>query len=346
MTTLPTNLTNFSTVSMAEWRTNLEASGITFDSLVRTLEPALTTVPLYEGSETPAPVQRRKAGWKVGLAYVSKPGSALVEELENDRGFGLERAWITCDPKDVDLVAVAEVAPVVVTVPVEVTHERLTVVPNILHHAPRAGESWLACGAMAAHAGATASTELAVAIGFVLDGLRAGAHQDDIWVQLAGRGDLYLDIAKFRAARWLTRGITSRSGANASVHLVARAGWRDRTGDDEWNSLLYATIDTYAAIVGGADEIVADPLTMSDSSKAAHRWALAVQTILRDESHLDDVVDPGRGSAYIEALTRQIAQVAWAKAQRLEQMGGVCNAIHESSLAEVIQSIEAEEGVA
>jgi len=57
------------------------------------------------------------------------------------------------------------------------------------------------------------------------------------------------------------------------------------------------------------------------------RIARNTQALLLEEAHVARVVDPGGGSWYIEQLTQELAEKAWAYFQRLEAAGGFVAAL-------------------
>ncbi len=80
--------------------------------------------------------------------------------------------------------------------------------------------------------------------------------------------------------------------------------------------MLRVTTEALSAIVGGCDS-----LTITPCGFDAH-LADNVHHILREESHLDSVQDPGAGSSYVEALTNALSAAAWTLFQAIEGGGG------------------------
>lgn len=187
-------------------------------------------------------------------------------------------------------------------------------------------------------AGASAAQELAFAVTTGLVYLRAldGAGVEPaealprFVLRFAVGSDLFLEIAKLRAARWLWGRIASKCGVEAApVRIATRTAWRNRTRLDPWVNLLRGTVESFASIVGGADEIATQPLTevIGAGDDAARRWALDTQHLLRDESHLGGVLDPAGGSGYVEDLTRKLVDQAWELVRRIEASGGMAEAL-------------------
>ena len=79
-----------------------------------------------------------------------------------------------------------------------------------------------------------------------------------------------------------------------------------------------------SAVIGGCDALTVHPYnTISgDSSEFAARIARNVPLLLKEESYLDKVADPSAGSYYVENLTYQLVESAWALFMDVEKYGG------------------------
>lgn len=189
-------------------------------------------------------------------------------------------------------------------------------------------------------AGASPSVELGAIIATLIETLRHvvdnGQGPAALWPRLVLRTsaecDVFVGIAKVRALRWLAQQVAAQFGIeNVPAHVAVRSSWRDRTRHDPWVNMLRATTETFAAATGGADEITVLPFTeaIGPGDDDARRWAINTANMLRDESHVAAVVDPGAGSGYVEFLTESLAQRAWAWVQGIEREGGMANALQE-----------------
>ena len=128
-----------------------------------------------------------------------------------------------------------------------------------------------------------------------------------------------MEIAKLRAVR-LAVG-AGRSGVRPQhrrrVRIHARTAGENKTLFDPHVNMLRVTTEALSAVLGGCDS-----LTITPCGFDAH-LADNVQHILREESHLDKVLDPGAGSYYVEALTDALAAEAWTLFQAIEAAGGL-----------------------
>jgi methylmalonyl-CoA mutase len=203
-------------------------------------------------------------------------------------------------------------------------------------------------------AGASAVQELGIALATGVAYLRAmearGLGVDRAASQLrfvfALRTDLFMELAKLRAARALwSRVVTACGGSPASGRMLihARTSPADRTVRDPWINLLRSTTEAFTAAVAGADSVYAGPFdeAVGLPDDFSRRIAFNTQLLLREESHLDAVVDPAGGSWYVEALTDQLIEAGWAELRAIEAAGGMAAALDSGWLAERIGAVSA-----
>ncbi|MCS6989327.1 MAG: methylmalonyl-CoA mutase subunit beta [Chloroherpetonaceae bacterium] len=183
------------------------------------------------------------------------------------------------------------------------------------------------------NAGGSLSQELAFALATAVEyldalterGVSAEEALRQFEVSFAVSASYLLEIAKFRAARWLFGELAKAYGASAMPTIHASSARWNKTIYDAHNNLLRGTIEAMAAATGGADSITVarfDELFKSPNEFSAH-LSRNTSLILRDESHLDKVVDPAAGSYALEALTDAMGNAAWSLFQRLESQGGM-----------------------
>jgi methylmalonyl-CoA mutase len=178
--------------------------------------------------------------------------------------------------------------------------------------------------------GATAVQEVAWALAEGADRLAAGLP-----VAVAGvavGSNHFMEIAKLRALRRLWADVAAAFGQPESIRLHARTAGENKTIYDPYVNMLRVTTEALSAILGGCDS-----LTVTACGFDAH-LAENVQHILREESHLDKVVDAGAGAYYIEALTDAIAAEAWTSFQSVEAAGGWAAFVAAGSVASALAS--------
>ncbi len=137
----------------------------------------------------------------------------------------------------------------------------------------------------------------------------------------------FMELAKFRAGRMLWAEIVKAYGADEecckmAVHAVTSEF--NMTIYDAHVNLLRSMTETMSAALAGVDSIETLPfdLVYTTPDEFSERIARNQQHLLRDESHLDKVVDPAGGSYYIETLTCSIAAQAWKVFNEVEDNGG------------------------
>ena len=190
-------------------------------------------------------------------------------------------------------------------------------------------------------AGATADIELAYTLADGLEYLRAGVNAGMSIDQFAPRLSFFwgismhffMEIAKMRAARMLWAKIVNQFGPKNPKSLALRthsqtSGW-SLTEQDPFNNVGRTCIEAMAAALGhtqslhtnALDEAIALPTDFSA------RIARNTQIYIQQETYICKEVDPWAGSYYVEALTNEIAQKAWAHIQEVEKLGGMAKAI-------------------
>jgi methylmalonyl-CoA mutase len=110
----------------------------------------------------------------------------------------------------------------------------------------------------------------------------------------------FFEIAKLRAARKLWARLSSEP-----MVIWATTSLADKSLYDPSANLLRCTTQAMSAIFGGCDFLVIE------SARFPEHLARSLARILREESHFEEVSDPGGGSYYIESLTASIADEAW-----------------------------------
>jgi methylmalonyl-CoA mutase len=201
-------------------------------------------------------------------------------------------------------------------------------------------------------AGASEGQELAVLLSTGATYLRsmadAGMDVDaaarQIELVLAADADVFVTVAKIRAARRVWAGLLRACGASeeASAALVqVRTARRMLTRRDPWVNLLRVTAAVFGAAVGGADGVTAEPYDalLGEHGELGRRMARNTQLLLLEESNLGRVLDPAGGSSYIESLTDELATVGWTTFQELETAGGMPTVLLDGSLAARIADV-------
>ncbi len=190
-------------------------------------------------------------------------------------------------------------------------------------------------------AGATADIELAYTLADGWEYLRAGVNAGMSIDAFAPRLSFFwaigmnhfMEIAKMRAARMLWAKIVKTFNPKSEKSLALRthsqtSGW-SLTEQDPFNNVGRTCIEAMGAALGhtqslhtnALDEAIALPTDFSA------RIARNTQIYIQEETHVCRQIDPWAGSYYIESLTNEIAEKAWALIQEVEGLGGMAAAI-------------------
>ena len=97
-----------------------------------------------------------------------------------------------------------------------------------------------------------------------------------------------------------------------------------RDSYDAHVNLLRSQTEAMSAALAGVDSITVRPFdkTYQTPDDFSERIARNQQLLLKEECHLDKVVDPSAGSYYVEVLTNSLADVAWKLFLEVEDKGG------------------------
>ncbi|HMQ65051.1 MAG TPA: methylmalonyl-CoA mutase [Arachnia sp.] len=190
-------------------------------------------------------------------------------------------------------------------------------------------------------AGATADIEMAYTLADGVEYIRAGESVGLNVDQFAPRlsffwaigMNFYMEVAKMRAARLLWARLVREFGPKNPKSMSLRthsqtSGW-SLTAQDVYNNVVRTCIEAMGATQGhtqslhtnALDEAIALPTDFSA------RIARNTQLFLQQESGTTRTVDPWAGSAYVESLTKKLAEKAWSLIQEVEQAGGMAKAI-------------------
>ena len=190
-------------------------------------------------------------------------------------------------------------------------------------------------------AGATADIELAYTLAdgleYIRTGLATGMKIDEFAPRLSFFWAIgmnhFMEIAKMRAGRMLWAKLLKQFNPKDEKSLALRthcqtSGW-SLTEQDPFNNVARTAIEAAAAAFGGTqslhtnalDEAIALPTDFSA------RIARNTQIFLQEETKICKTVDPWAGSYYVESLTAEITEKAWALIEEVEALGGMTKAI-------------------
>ncbi|MGE4585869.1 MAG: methylmalonyl-CoA mutase small subunit [Mangrovibacterium sp.] len=176
-------------------------------------------------------------------------------------------------------------------------------------------------------------------------GAHAGEVASNIKFNLSVGPHYFMEIAKFRAARLLWAKIVKAylpehdCGCRMRVH--AETGSWNKTFYDPYVNMLRTQTESMSAALGGADSITVLPFNavFEDPTPFSERIARNQQLLLKEESHLDKVVDPAAGAYYLEELTASIAGEAWKLFLEIQDLGGFVAAARTGFIQEKVKAM-------
>jgi methylmalonyl-CoA mutase len=190
-------------------------------------------------------------------------------------------------------------------------------------------------------AGATLVQELAFTLAdgreYVRAALSRGLDVDDFAGRLsfffAIGMNFFMEAAKLRAARLLWSRIMAGFNPKKAESLMLRTHCQTSgvslQEQDPYTNIIRTSFEAMAAVLGGTqslhtnsfDEAIALP------TEFAARLARNTQLVLEHETGITKVIDPLAGSYYVESLTHELADKAWALMEEIEARGGMTKAV-------------------
>ncbi len=189
-------------------------------------------------------------------------------------------------------------------------------------------------------AGATAVQELAFTLADGMAYVRAAMERGLDIDAFAGRlsfffgigMNFFMEVAKLRAARTLWSRIIAGFGGSPrsqTLRTHCQTSGVSLTEQDPYNNIVRTTVEAMAATFGGTQSLHTNSLdeAVALPTEFSARIARNTQLILQEETGMTRVVDPLGGSYYVEALTAELAEKAWALIEEVEAAGGMIHAV-------------------
>ncbi len=191
-------------------------------------------------------------------------------------------------------------------------------------------------------AGSTAVQELAFtlanAIAYVQAGIDAGIPVDAFAPRLSfffnAHMDFFEEIAKYRAARRMWAGIMrDRFRANEEnswkLRFHTQTAGVTLTAQQPFNNVVRVALQGLMAVLGGTQSLHTNSMdeTLALPTEQAVTIALRTQQIIAEESGVANSIDPLGGSFLLETLTDEMEKKAWAYIRKIDEMGGMVEAV-------------------
>ncbi|HEY9039893.1 MAG TPA: methylmalonyl-CoA mutase [Roseovarius sp.] len=145
--------------------------------------------------------------------------------------------------------------------------------------------------------------------------------------------NFFMEAAKLRAARLLWHRIMTEFGAKNDRSKMLRTHCQTSgvslQEQDPYNNVVRTAYEAMSAVLGGTQSLHTNALdeAMALPTEFSARIARNTQLILQEETGVTAVVDPLAGSYYVESLTAELAEKAWALIEEVEEMGGMTKAV-------------------
>ena len=191
-------------------------------------------------------------------------------------------------------------------------------------------------------AGSTAVQELAFTlydgIEYVRWALEAGLDIDEFAPRLSfffnAHNDLFEEVAKYRAARkiWarvMKERFKAKNPRSWLLRFHTQTAGCSLTAQQPYNNVVRVAIQALAAVLGGTQSLHTNSLdeTLALPTEEAVTISLRTQQIIAHESGVTNTVDPLAGSYFVERLTKDMEEAAYAYFEKLDAMGGMVEAI-------------------
>jgi methylmalonyl-CoA mutase N-terminal domain/subunit len=191
-------------------------------------------------------------------------------------------------------------------------------------------------------AGSTAAQELAFTLkdGFtyVEQALERGLDVDDFAPRLSfffnAQIDFFEEIAKYRAARRIwARELRDTYGAKNPKSMLMRTHVQTAgvslTAQQPLNNISRTAIEALAGVLGGTQSLHTNSYdeALALPTEKAVRVALRTQQVIAHETGVANTIDPLGGSYFVESLTDDIERQAYAYFEKIEELGGMVEAV-------------------
>jgi methylmalonyl-CoA mutase N-terminal domain/subunit len=194
-------------------------------------------------------------------------------------------------------------------------------------------------------AGSTAAQELAFTLKdgltYVEEAVARGLDVDDFAPRLSfffnAQIDFFEEIAKYRAARRIwARELRETFGAKNPKSWLMRFHTQTAgvslTAQQPLNNITRTAIEALAGVLGGTQSLHTNSYdeALALPTEDAVRIALRTQQIIAHETGVANTIDPLGGSYFVEALTDEIEAKAYEYFAKIDELGGMVEAVKRS----------------
>ena len=194
-------------------------------------------------------------------------------------------------------------------------------------------------------AGSTAQQELAFTLAdgfaYVQAAIERGLDVDDFAPRLSfffnAHIDFFEEIAKYRAARriWareMRETFGARDPASWRMRFHSQTAGVSLTAQQPLNNVVRTALEALAAVLGGTQSLHTNSYdeALALPTEDAVRLALRTQQIIAHETGVTSTIDPLGGSYFVEALTDRMEQAAYDYFGKIEELGGMVEAVKQN----------------
>jgi methylmalonyl-CoA mutase N-terminal domain/subunit len=204
-------------------------------------------------------------------------------------------------------------------------------------------------------AGSTAAQELAFTLKdgltYVEQQVARGLDMDAFAPRLSfffnAHIDFFEEIDKYRAARRIwARELRERFGAKDPKSLLMRFHTQTAgvslTAQQPLNNIVRTAVEALAGVLGGTQSLHTNSYdeALALPSEQAVRIALRTQQVIAHETGVANTIDPLGGAYFVEALTDRMEELAYDYFRRIDELGGMVEAVKRGSEGEVVSALQ------
>ncbi|MCH7397641.1 methylmalonyl-CoA mutase family protein [Belliella sp. DSM 107340] len=202
------------------------------------------------------------------------------------------------------------------------------------------------------NSGSSIVQELAFSLSYFIDlveelsaeGISPREIFGNLILQTAVGSDYFLEMTKIKVLRILIQNLASLYQVEQSpedIFIYVQTSFWTKSGVDVQTNLLRNTTEAMSAILGGCNalEVLRHDVVSKEMGEFSLRMSRNVSNILKEESYLDQVLDPVAGSYFMESLIAEIFENAKEKLLEIEQIGGWWQAADQNIIQNEVKSV-------
>ena len=166
--------------------------------------------------------------------------------------------------------------------------------------------------------------------------------ENKFFVRFAIDTHFFLEMAKLRAFRVLWQTFAKAYGheKESRVPVFSETSLRTFSKLDPYVNLLRAGNEAFSAVLGGTDVLTVHPHdVIAEITPAGIRHARNIQLVIKEETFVDNVIDPAGGSYFIDTLTNEMVEKAWDVFLEIEEKGGYSQYVENGKLDEKLKQL-------